>query len=121
MDESVTWRARHFGVYQTLTSRITGFNYPIFFIDEMVSGAFRSFRHEHHFIDSDGVTIMTDIFDYRSPMGILGVLADKLFLQKYMTKLLIERNRIVKEFAESGRGRELLTGKTTNVGNFKRH
>ena len=73
MDESVTWRAWHFGVYQTLTSRITDFNHPIFFADEMVSGAFRSFRHEHHFIDSEGVTIMTDIFEYRSPMGILGL------------------------------------------------
>ncbi|WP_439487178.1 SRPBCC family protein [Algoriphagus sp.] len=120
MDESVTWRARHFGVYQTLTSRITDFNNPIFFADEMVSGAFRSFRHEHHFIDSEGVTIMTDIFEYRSPMGILGLLADKLFLKKYMTKLLVERNSIVKEFAESGKGKELLTGKNTNGSNFKR-
>ncbi|MDR7129791.1 ligand-binding SRPBCC domain-containing protein [Algoriphagus sp. 4150] len=121
MNESVTWRARHFGVYQTLTSRISDFNHPIFFADEMVSGAFRSFRHEHHFIDSSGVTIMTDIFDYRSPMGILGVLADNLFLKKYMTKLLVERNRIVKEFAESDRGRELLTGKTPNFSNYKRY
>ncbi len=47
--ETVTWRAKHFGIWQKLTSKITEFNYPTFFADEMVSGAFKSFRHEHHF------------------------------------------------------------------------
>lgn len=109
LNESVTWRAMHFGIYQNLTSKITEFNPPIFFVDEMVSGAFASFRHEHHFADVKGGTMMTDIFDYRSPFGILGLAADWLFLKNYMTELLAERNRIIKEFAESGRGRELLT------------
>lgn len=108
LNESVTWRARHLGVVQTLTSKITAFNPPNFFVDEMVSGAFASFRHEHHFVDFGGGTMMTDIFDYQSPFGIFGLLADRLFLEKYMTVLLTERNRIIKEFAESDRGRELL-------------
>ncbi|WPR77735.1 SRPBCC family protein [Algoriphagus sp. NG3] len=120
LNESVTWRARHFGIYQTLISRITEFQSPVLFVDEMVSGVFSSFRHEHHFHNSDGVTIMTDVFNYRAPLGVLGVLADRLFLKKYMTELLEERNRIVKVFAESGRGKELLAGKTMNVSNFKR-
>lgn len=62
LDESVTWRARHFGVYQKLTSRITEFDRPFFFVDEMVDGPFKSFRHEHHFFSSEIVTRMTDIF-----------------------------------------------------------
>lgn len=108
LNESVTWRARHFGVYQNLTSKITAFNPPNFFVDEMVSGAFASFRHEHHFADFKGGTMMTDIFDYQSPFGILGLAADSLFLKKYLTEFLTERNRIIKEFSESGHGRELL-------------
>ena len=52
---------------------------------------------------------MLDIFDYKSPFGILGRIADKLFLKKYMTKLLSERNRIVKEFAESDKWKEVIT------------
>ncbi len=51
---------------------------------------------------------MIDIFDYQSPFGILWNLADKLFLQKHMTQLLIQRNQIVKEFAESNKWKELL-------------
>ncbi len=53
-------------------------------------------------------TLMTDIFEYESPLGILGKFADKLFLEKYITRLLTERNRVVKEFAESHKWKELL-------------
>jgi ligand-binding SRPBCC domain-containing protein len=100
MGESVTWKAKHFGITQLLTSRITAFEKPHFFTDEMVTGAFARFKHEHIFAEADGVVIMTDVFDYTSPYGIFGRIADILFLKHYMTNLLTERNRIVKEYAE---------------------
>ena len=75
----------------------------------MQKGVFKQFKHEHHFEQLDGGTFMTDIFNYQSPFGIFGKLADKLFLEKYMTELLIERNRIAKEFAESDKWKEVLT------------
>ena len=109
LDESVTWRAKHFGIYQRLTSKITEFDRPNYFADEMVSGAFSEFKHEHHFADLNGGTLMTDYFDYKSPFGILGKFVDKIFLKKYMTDLLTERNRIVKEFAESDKWKQILT------------
>lgn len=108
LNESVTWRAKHFGIYQNLTSKITEFDRPVYFADEMVSGAFSRFKHEHHFADWNGKTMMTDIFDYLSPMGIFGRLADNLFLKKYITDLLTKRNRIIKEFAESDKWKIVL-------------
>ena len=108
INESVTWRAKHFGVYQNLTSKITEFDKPNYFVDEMQKGAFKEFKHEHHFAELNGETLMTDIFNYKSPLGFLGKFADKVFLKKYMTELLTERNRVVKEFAESGKWKELL-------------
>ncbi|WP_308992894.1 SRPBCC family protein [Mariniflexile litorale] len=108
MNESVTWRAKHFGIYQNLTSKITEFNKPNYFADEMVKGAFKEFKHEHHFAELNEGTLMTDFFIYKSPFGILGKIADKLFLKKYMTQLLTERNRIVKDFAESDKWKEIL-------------
>lgn len=108
LNESVTWKAKHFGIYQKLTSRITEFNRPTYFADEMVSGPFSHFKHEHHFEDLNSGTLMTDIFDYTSPLGILGRLVDRLVLKKYMTTLLVERNRIVKEFAESDKWKGIL-------------
>ncbi len=108
MNESVTWRAKHFGIYQNLTSKITEFDRPHYFVDEMVQGAFSRFKHEHYFTELNDGTLMTDIFDYTSPFGMLGKLADKLFLKKYMTDLLTERNQIIKEFAESDKWKEII-------------
>ncbi|GAL82656.1 uncharacterized conserved protein [Algibacter lectus] len=69
MNESVTWRAKHFGIYQKLTSKITEYDRPNYFADEMVKGAFAEFKHEHHFAESNGGTLMIDFFDYKSPLG----------------------------------------------------
>ncbi len=99
-NETVTWRAKHFGIWQTLTSKITGFNTPHFFADEMISGAFKSFRHEHHFLWDGQQTIMRDVFVFESPLGILGRLVNHLFLTRYMRKLLIKRNEVIKLVAE---------------------
>jgi ligand-binding SRPBCC domain-containing protein len=54
---------------------------PNYFVDEMVQGAFNRFRHEHHFKQMDEGTVMTDVVDYSSPLGVLGRLADVLFLK----------------------------------------
>ena len=101
--EEVTWRAKHFGIYQKLTSKITAFEFPDFFVDEMVRGAFKKFRHLHHFIAKDEGTLMIDTFDYTSPWSILGRCTDVLFLKKYMTQLLRKRNSVIKEYAESNK------------------
>ena len=108
LHETVTWRAKHFGVYQQLTTKITAFDYPNYFADEMISGAFKGFKHEHHFADLNQGTLMTDYFDYVSPLGVLGKLADALFLKNYMENLLERRNQIIKDFAESRDWRKLL-------------
>jgi hypothetical protein len=53
-------------------------------------------------------TVMTDVFEYRAPFGFLGNIADSLFLQKYMTNLLLQRNKVIKEVAESDKWKEVL-------------
>jgi ligand-binding SRPBCC domain-containing protein len=102
LGEFVTWEAVHFGVRQRLTAKITEFDEPRFFVDEMVSGAFKRFRHVHEFIPlGTNRTRMIDTFDYTSPLGILGKLADWLVLEKYMTKFLRQRNEFLKFVAEA--------------------
>ncbi len=110
LGESVTWKAKHFGLYQTLSVQITEFTAPRQFTDEMVHRAFQRFRHEHRF-DKTGpdTTMMTDVFDYTSPLGALGKVADWLFLKRYMRQLLATRNQIIKSFAESEQWRSVLT------------
>jgi ligand-binding SRPBCC domain-containing protein len=103
LGETVTWRAKHLGIWQTLTSKITEFDYPHHFTDEMVDGAFKSFRHEHLFYGINNQTVMKDIFTFESPLGILGERVNFLFLGKYMKRLLIKRNEVIKEAAEAYR------------------
>lgn len=104
LHDQVTWEARHLGIRQRLTSRITVFNPPHLFVDEMVTGAFHSFRHEHRFEPrAPDLTRVTDTFDFRSPLGILGRLADTLFLTRYMRRQLSLRNQHLKEALESDR------------------
>jgi len=108
LNEYVTWKAKHLGITQKLTTRISELKSPRFFVDEMTKGAFKSFRHEHLFDFQNEQTIMSDIFNFTSPLGPLGMVADKLFLTSYMTSLLVKRNAIIKEFAESERWKEVL-------------
>lgn len=100
LNEEVTWRAKHFGVYQKLTSKITAMDRPYYFTDEMTKGIFKRFTHEHHFQKLDHTTLMVDVFDYTSPLGVMGKMADNLFLKSYMTQFLVERNRVIKTYAE---------------------
>ena len=105
--QTVTWRAKHFGIYQTLTSVISELQYPHFFADEQVRGAFARFRHEHRFLPQPGGTLADEVFDYTAPLGLLGRLADWLFLQRYMTNLLHRRNQVIKHYAETGLWKQL--------------
>ena len=101
LGESVTWEATHFRIKQKLTSKITEFNRPHYFQDIMIKGAFKNFTHDHFFEKGEAGTIMRDVFDYLSPVWFLGKIADALFLEKYMTKMLEERNDLIKTVAES--------------------
>jgi len=100
-EQEVTWRARHFGVWQSLTVRVTVFERPTHFADAMLRGAFRRMEHHHYFDQAGSGTTMRDVFSFQSPLGILGRIADFLFLTRYMKSFLIERNRVIKATAES--------------------
>jgi ligand-binding SRPBCC domain-containing protein len=99
--EEVTWRGRHFGVAQNFTSRITSFDRPHSFRDTMQRGAFRSFAHDHFFLPVPGGTTMVDLLVFSAPLGILGRIAEKLFLRRYLQRLLTDRARTIKEAAEA--------------------
>ncbi len=108
MGESVTWEATHFGIKQKLTSKINAFERAKYFRDSMVKGTFRRFDHDHFFEQSGDQTLMKDVFDYDLPLGILGKIADALFLEKYMREMLAGRNRLIKKIAESDDWRKFL-------------
>jgi ligand-binding SRPBCC domain-containing protein len=101
LGDEVTWEARHLGVTQRLTARITRLDRPVVFEDVMVRGAFASLRHVHEFVPRDGGTTMIDTFTFTSPLGPLGAIVDRLFLAGYMRRFLISRAHELKRMAES--------------------
>jgi ligand-binding SRPBCC domain-containing protein len=100
-DEFVTWEATHFFVKQRLSSKIIEMEEPQYFVDEMISGAFKSLWHKHEFVQTGITTILIDDFRYEVPFGILGRLFDWLFLKNYMKILLVKRNQTIKRRAEA--------------------
>ncbi|WCT13559.1 SRPBCC family protein [Mucilaginibacter jinjuensis] len=102
LGEYVTWRARHFGIWFKMTSEITSLIPNESFIDEMLKGPFKSIKHTHTFEAQSCGTLMTDVFCFQSPFGVLGFIADKLILTAYLKKLLIDRNAVIKKYAENG-------------------
>lgn len=108
LNETVTWEALHFGIKQRLTSVITQYNRPFHFRDEQLKGVFKNFKHDHYFEIIGDVVLMTDSFEFESPYGIFGKLFNKLILTGYLKKFLLERNKVIKKFAESEKWKELL-------------
>jgi len=92
LGDTVTWRARHFGILVRMTSAIT----------EQQRGPFRRWRHEHTFTAMpDGRTQMTDVVEFQSPLGPAGWIADRLVLDRYMPRLLRQRNSWLKASLEA--------------------
>jgi len=108
LGDQVTWRGRHLGVVQELTSRITAFDRPRHFRDEMVRGAFRKLAHDHYFEAVPAGTRMRDVFEFSAPLGILGRLAEWAVLTGYLRRFLEERAQVLKRLAESGEGQQFI-------------
>ena len=108
LDEFVTWEATHFGVKQRLSSKITAFNKPYHFRDEQISGAFKSIVHDHYFETQGEYVLMKDVFIFESPFGIFGKLFNQIILTNYLKNLLVQRNNIIKAFAETDKWKLLI-------------
>ncbi len=102
LGDTVTWRARHFGIWWTMTSEITEYVRPRHFVDEQQRGPFRDFRHEHRFVECDEGTEMHDIVTFDAPVPILGRIAETLVLRRHLDQLIVLRNHELKRILEGG-------------------
>ena len=111
LGQEVTWRAWHFGIPWTMTSRVTALDSPRSFTDEQVKGPFASFRHVHIFepVTDEGLvggvaTRMTDQVTFSAPLGPLGGLAERTFLQRHMRQLFMMRNQFLQSALQADTG-----------------
>lgn len=107
-EDTITWKAKHLFKTRMLRARITEMKKPQMFVDEQAEGDFKAMKHEHHFKPCENGTIMIDLLYFETPYGSLGKIFNKVYLTRYMKRLLEQRNKTIKEFAESEKWKKLL-------------
>jgi ligand-binding SRPBCC domain-containing protein len=113
LGQRVTWSSRQYGIAWKHTTEITAYQRPTHLRDEMVSGVFRSLRHDHYFApdlnpDGSSATIMRDHLVFAAPFPIAGIIAERLFLRRRLLKLLTDRNATLRQLAESAAARAIV-------------
>lgn len=109
LDDTLTWSAKHLFKERRLKVKITGYKRPDFFIDEQVEGDFTLMKHEHYFKPVENGTLLIDQMRFETPYGVVGKLVNGLYLEKYMTRLLEERNAFIKKVAEGSRWKQYVS------------
>ncbi len=100
LGETVTFKGKHFGFYFTHKAKIIKMEKPYYFIDKMIQGRFKSYKHWHFFEEKNNFIRMIDYIEYETSFGIIGNLFDVFFLKKYLIKLISSRNQIIKNLLE---------------------
>ncbi len=72
-----------------------------YFVDDQRIGPYKLWHHQHFFNKvKDGVE-MTDIIHYQAPFGIIGRLAERLFINKKVKSIFDYRNHVLEEMFPS--------------------
>lgn len=73
-----------------------------FFIDEQRIGPYAMWHHQHKIKAIEGGVLMTDIITYKPPLGILGTIANSLFIKKQLQEIFDYRKiALEKRFGKS--------------------
>jgi ligand-binding SRPBCC domain-containing protein len=76
-----------FGIKLNWMTEITHVKEFEYFVDEQRMGPYKMWHHQHKIKSIEGGVIMTDIVTYQPPMGILGSIANFLFIKKQLRQI----------------------------------
>jgi len=107
-DETVTWKARHVGKTRLLRVKVSDMKIPEQFVVEQAEGDFKAMRHEYYCKPCDNGTILVELFHFETPYGQLGRWFNSIYLNRYLRKMLEQRNATLREVAESDKWKKLL-------------
>lgn len=86
-----------FGIKTTWVTEITHIVDNDFFVDEQRAGPYKIWHHEHRLKSINGGVLMTDLITYQPPFGILGSIANSLFIEKKIKDIFAYRKRVLEE------------------------
>ena len=75
------------GIKLNWVTEITHVKDKEYFVDEQRIGPYTMWHHEHKIETIAGGIMMTDIVTYQPPMGILGAIANTLFIKKQLEEI----------------------------------
>jgi ligand-binding SRPBCC domain-containing protein len=76
--------------------------------NEQFQGAFSEFRHEQYFRQIKNGTIIIDKLRFDLPYGYIGKIINRIFLESYLKNLLVQKNHVIKEYAESSKWESII-------------
>jgi len=68
-----------------------------YFIDNQKAGPYSFWHHQHFIKEIEGGVEMTDIVNYAAPFGFIGVIAEKIFINKKVRGIFEYREKILFE------------------------
>jgi ligand-binding SRPBCC domain-containing protein len=72
-----------------------------YFVDEQRDGPYAMWHHQHQIEEIEGGVLMTDIVSYKPPFGILGRIANSLFINKKVNEIFEYREKkLIELFGE---------------------
>ena len=83
------------GIKTTWVTEITKIKDKHYFVDEQRVGPYKIWHHQHIVEDCDQGVLMTDIVSYSPPLGLLGRLANSLFITKKLEEVFDYRVKAV--------------------------
>ncbi|RAJ22670.1 SRPBCC family protein [Pedobacter cryoconitis] len=89
------------GIKLNWMTEITQVSDQKYFIDEQRFGPYKFWHHQHHFKPVPGGVEMTDILTYGLPMGILGNIANSIFVARKLQQIFnFRRQKTIELFGD---------------------
>lgn len=86
------------GISVNWVTEITHVREPHYFVDEQRFGPYALWHHQHHFQEVEGGVVMTDEVNYGIPLGLIGRLANWLFVERQVSAIFDYRYSILENY-----------------------
>ncbi len=84
----------------TWVTEITHLKEKEYFVDEQRIGPYKIWHHQHIIKPINTGVLMKDIVSYQPPLGILGNIANSLFIKKKLNEIFNYRTKALEKFFE---------------------
>ena len=86
-----------FGIKMKWKTEIVNVSEQKYFTDKQLKGPYRLWEHTHYFEEKNGGVLMTDVVNYKLPLGIIGLLVHHLLVRSRIESIFNFRTTVLKQ------------------------